>query len=224
MKKWVGDGRTICCNLTCKVITAYARKGHHFHPFIVISFLPSLREGEVGHAGREEGRKEIGSKHVNVVPSSGICCNYFACQIAANGPSIIDPLFDLWCHPPWSALTMFSTCSRFMLCWRSDRGVFLMVGTVLCGNLSRRFCRRFSESSPCFNGQHGSCITAQRPDSLSIHFTKPSEQVAVPDCMLSTCSRFMLRWRSERSFSLGRSIVKITIRNDWTCHGHTHHM
>ena len=95
VKKWVGDGRTICCNLTCKVITAYARKGHHFHPFIVISFLPSLREGEVGHAGREEGRKEIGSKHVNVVPSSGICCNYFACQIAANGPSIIDPLFDL---------------------------------------------------------------------------------------------------------------------------------
>ena len=39
--------------------------------------------------------------------------------------------------------------------------------TVWGIRLWKRFCKMFSESSPCLLGQHGSCITAQRPVELS---------------------------------------------------------
>ena len=39
--------------------------------------------------------------------------------------------------------------------------------TAWGSNLSRRFCKMFSEGSPRLLGQHGSCSAAQRPGELS---------------------------------------------------------
>ena len=41
-------------------------------------------------------------------------------------------------------------------------------------NLWKLFCNMFCESSPCFLGQHGSCICS---GALRKHLTKPSQQV-----------------------------------------------
>ena len=49
------------------------------------------------------------------------------------------------------------------------------------GHLFRRFCSKFSESSPCLLGQQCSCSTAQQPGELSKNILQNlSEQVAAP--------------------------------------------
>ena len=50
--------------------------------------------------------------------------------------------------------------------------------TVSGSRVVKKFCKMFSESSPCLLGQHGSCSTAQRPVELSEnvlnnHFSQP---------------------------------------------------
>ena len=57
--------------------------------------------------------------------------------------------------------------------------------TVWGGRLSKGFCNMFSGSSPCLQGQHGSCSSAQLPVELSkymlhnLFLNLPPQTVAV---------------------------------------------
>ena len=51
--------------------------------------------------------------------------------------------------------------------WMIDGGQVISPAMYSLGRqLVPRFCKMFSESSPCLLGQHGSCSTAQRPVEL----------------------------------------------------------
>ena len=71
------------------------------------------------------------------------------------------------------------------------------------GHLFRRFCSKFSESSPSLLGQQCSCSTAQQPGELSENILQNlSEQVAAPPGIITVrwefssnlCSMTMSLW------------------------------
>ena len=86
----------------------------------------------------------------------------------------------------------------------------------------------FSESSTCLFGQHVSCSTARWPvdcETLRKHFTKPSEQVAAPDCIFIPYAKYKIesvvhkswfwrivhpchRWADTQSQSQGSPLKK----------------
>ena len=65
----------------------------------------------------------------------------------------------------------------------------------------------FSESSPCLLGQHGSCITAQRPVELSENILQNLPDKSV--CILPASSQFMAGYFSGRLLILPRLTFRL---------------
>ena len=69
-------------------------------------------------------------------------------------------------------------------CCSDTTSAATLLHTVWGGNLFRRFCNTFSESSLCLLGQHGSCSTAERPVELSINISQNLQNKLLPQTVL----------------------------------------